>query len=228
MKYRGKIILEDSRKSFPTVGKPFYTVGNHFPWWEIFVYGGISSLPSLQTLIHRGGGHRPPPQRRGGQTLWMGVWRLSKQEIPTWKMISHRGKGFPTVENCFPRWESFPTVSTVLTLSSWPYQRFLKCVFILNWGVGRPLARQTFSRAWLHPWGIACQLSFVSFDPYECIWIYIYINMYIGVNTCAGPGPYKKLNAQYIRCMYAYLSVFCRAQARQKTDRYAIAMVSDI
>ena len=112
--YRGKRIEDDNRKWCPMGGiishggKPFFTVGNHFPRWEIIFHGG------LQTFIHRGGG-RPP--LLCGYSLWMRVWWLGEQEIPPWKMISDRGKCFPTVENDFPPWQmvshrgiSFPTV----------------------------------------------------------------------------------------------------------------------
>ena len=79
-------------------------VGSHFPRWQTIYHGGkpfsTVGFPACLLWI----------------SLWMGVWRLGKQEIPPWKMISHRGKWFPTVENGFPPWEiishrgiSYPT-----------------------------------------------------------------------------------------------------------------------
>ena len=64
-------------------GKPCSTMGNHFPRWEIIFRGGISCSPNLQTPIHRDiHDLRPSFVRRPEATsLWMGVWRLGKEEM---------------------------------------------------------------------------------------------------------------------------------------------------
>jgi hypothetical protein len=98
----------------PTVGMDFprwQSISQnckHFPWWETTSHSGqlFSTLgfPACPASRHpflgypwRGVafGWRPPP-------LWMCVRRRGKQEIPRWKMISHRGKLLPIVGNHFP------------------------------------------------------------------------------------------------------------------------------
>ena len=62
------------------------------------------------------GGSQGPP-------LWVDVWRLGKQGIPAWKMIFHRGKGFPTTGNHVPL---FPPLC-------WPYILDPICIFPKCW-----------------------------------------------------------------------------------------------
>ena len=91
-------------------GTPFPTVGHHF-------HGGLCCLSSLQTPIHRGGGLPSPPQRWGQYPYgWVSGGYASRKY--QWKLISHRGTWFLTVENDFPPWK---IDSHHLPPSVWPY-----------------------------------------------------------------------------------------------------------
>ena len=67
-----------------------------FPQWRIILRGGISSLPSLQAPIHKGGSLQPSPRRRGGMDGCMEVRQGGNTSV---EKVSHRGRWFPTVGN---------------------------------------------------------------------------------------------------------------------------------
>ena len=78
-------------------------MGNHSPQCETILHSAISSLPSLQTTIYKEGARgRPSAVPSLWISPWVGVWKLGKEENPLWKLLSHRGELFPTLENCFP------------------------------------------------------------------------------------------------------------------------------
>ena len=66
-------------------GKPFSTVGSHFPRWEVIFHNGILCLPSLQTPIHRDidkGGAAEGRLPYG----WVSGGKVGKEEIPRWQL----------------------------------------------------------------------------------------------------------------------------------------------